>query len=80
MERLNIKDYIINKYGSINNFVDKNYEKLPMSRTHFYKLINHETSNPGIQTLKKLADILELPEEVVYNDYLINTPIEEVIE
>lgn len=65
-----IKKHIIQKYGSINKFVDENYTKLPMSRTHIYKLLNYEIQNPGIQTLKELANLIGLPEEEVYNDYI----------
>jgi transcriptional regulator with XRE-family HTH domain len=65
-----IEETIKTKFGTINSFVDKNYSKLPMSRTHIYKLLNFEIQNPGIQTLEALAKLLELPTEEVINDYL----------
>lgn len=65
-----IEETIKTKFGTINNFVDKNYQELPMSRTHVYKLLNFEIQNPGIQTLSALAKLLELPTEDVINAYL----------
>lgn len=66
-----IEETIKSKFGTINNFVDKNYTKLTMSRTHVYKLLNFEIKNPGIQTLHELAQLLELPTEEVVDAYLI---------
>ena len=66
-----IKDIVIEKYGSINNFIDKNYTKLKTSRTHMYKLLNGENVNPTVETLVELAALLELPEEVVFREYSI---------
>lgn len=66
-----IKQLVIEKYGSINNFIDKNYTKLKTSRTHIYKLINEESVNPTVETLIELATLLELPEEVVFREYSI---------
>lgn len=66
-----IEETIKTKFGTINNFVDKNYTALPMSRTNIYKLLNFETQNPGVQTLEALAKLLELPTEDVINAYLI---------
>lgn len=65
-----IEETIKSKFGTINNFVDKNYDKLPCSRTHIYSLLNFEIKNPGIQTLDALASLLELPTEVVINAYI----------
>jgi transcriptional regulator with XRE-family HTH domain len=64
-----IKDIVIERYGSINNFIDKNYTKLKTSRTHMYKLLNGENVNPTVETLVELAALLELPEEVVFREY-----------
>jgi transcriptional regulator with XRE-family HTH domain len=64
-----IKDIVIERYGSINNFIDKNYTKLKTSRTHMYKLLNGENVNPTVETLVELAGLLELPEEVVFREY-----------
>ena len=66
-----IKDIVIEKYGSINNFIDKNYTKLKTSRTHMYKLLNGENVNPTVETLVELATLLDLPEEVVFREYSI---------
>ena len=64
-----IKDIVIERYGSINNFIDKNYTKLKTSRTHMYKLINGENVNPTVETLVELSTLLDLPEEVVFREY-----------
>lgn len=66
-----IKDIVIERYGSINNFIDKNYTKLKTSRTHMYKLLNGENVNPTVETLVELATLLEIPEEVVFREYSI---------
>lgn len=65
-----IEETIKIKFGTINNFVDKNYDKLPCSRTHIYSLLNFEIKNPGIQTLNALAALLELSKEVVIDAYI----------
>lgn len=64
-----IKDIVIERYGSINNFIDKNYTKLKTSRTHMYKLLQGDNVNPTVETLVELATLLELPEEVVFREY-----------
>lgn len=64
-----IKDIVVEKYGSINNFVEENYTKLKTSRTHVYKLLNGESANPTVETLVELATLLEIPEEVVFREY-----------
>ena len=64
-----IKEIVIERYGSINNFIDKNYTKLKTSRTHMYKLLNGENVNPTVETLVELSTLLELPEEVVFREY-----------
>lgn len=64
-----IKEIVVKKYGSINNFVEKNYTKLKISRTHMYKLLNGEDVNPTVETLVELATLLDIPEEVVFREY-----------
>jgi transcriptional regulator with XRE-family HTH domain len=68
-DRKSIKDIVIEKYGSINNFVEKNYLRLQTSRTHIYKLLNGEDVNPTVETLIKLATLLEIPEWEVFYEY-----------
>ena len=65
-----IQKTIIEKYGSINNFVDAHYNELPIGRTHIYMLVNYKIENPGVLTLEKLAKLIGLPKEDVINDYL----------
>ena len=66
---MSIKEMVINQYGSINNFVEQNYQYMKTSRTHMYKLLNGENVNPTVETLVELASLLELPEEVVFREY-----------
>lgn len=70
---LTVKDIVVEKYGSINNFIDKMTVELkgelPMSRQHLYQLIAHNVENPGIKTLNALADMLEIDRELVYKEY-----------
>ena len=66
-----IKDIVVERYGPINNFIDKNYTQLKTSRTHMYKLLNGENVNPTVETLIELATLLDLPEEVVFREYSI---------
>ena len=64
-----IKEQVIEKYGSINNFIEENYTKMKTSRTHMYKLINQEDANPTVATMVELAQLLNIPEEAVFNEY-----------
>ena len=66
-----IKEIVLQKYGSINNFIEQNYHQMKTSRTHMYKLLNGENVNPTVETLVELAALLELPEEVVFREYSI---------
>ena len=67
-----IIDTVKDKYGTINNFVESNYSKLFISRTHLYQLLNYKISNPGVMTLSQLASILELNLTEVVEDYYKN--------
>lgn len=68
-----VKDVIVEKYGSINSFLEIKTEefrgKLPKSRPYLYKLINHKVKNPGIKTLNILADMVKMPREIIYKEY-----------
>lgn len=68
-----IEQIIIERYGSINKFIDtKTIElkgELPASRQHLYQLITHNVNNPGIKTLNALADLLGIEKEIVYKEY-----------
>ena len=68
-----VKDVVIRKYGSVNNFLAikaKEFNgELPIAREHIYKLINHEVPNPGIKSLNILADMIGIPREQVYKEY-----------
>lgn len=68
-----LKDVIVEKYGSVNNFVSVKLKEfngeLPISREHIYKTINHEIVNPGIKSLNILADLVGVSREEVYKEY-----------
>ena len=68
-----IKDVIIEKYGSINNFIavkTKEFDgELPISREAIYKIIGHMVDNPGIKSLNILADMIGIPREQVYKEF-----------
>lgn len=68
-----VKDVVIEKYGSINNFLaNKTKEfngQLPIAREHIYKLINHDVPNPGIKSLNILADLVGIEREKIYREY-----------
>lgn len=67
------KERIEQAYGSVNGFIMaklKEYQGvLPMERTQIYKLLNHETVNPGIKTLAILADMAGLDRAEVFEEY-----------
>lgn len=67
------KEWIEQEYGSINGFITAKQKEfmgeLPMERTQIYKLLNHETVNPGIKTLNILADMAGLDRQSVYEEY-----------
>ena len=64
-----IEQTIIKKFGSINNFFEATKEH-GMSRTHTYKIIKYQVENPGVNTLEKIANILDLPFFEVVKDYM----------
>jgi len=68
-----VKDVIIEKYGSINNFIASKAKEfggeLPLSREYIYKLIGREIANPGIKSLNILADMVGIPREQIYKEY-----------
>ena len=64
-----VKEKIIAEYGTINNFVEKRHSELTISRTHLYKLIEHKVKNPTVQTLSKLALLLNMKKEDVIAEY-----------
>lgn len=53
-----MKEYIIEKYGSIDNFVEQTDVKI--SRTYLFKLVNDNTTNPSLAVLKELSRVLEI--------------------
>ena len=70
-----VKEIIVEKYGSINKFLDvKTVEykgELPLSRQQIYNLIAHGTDNPGIKTLNMLSDMIGIDRQIIYKEYSI---------
>jgi transcriptional regulator with XRE-family HTH domain len=64
-----LKEIIEEKYGSINNFVHKNYTELGMSRTYIYKLLSGEECNPSLEIMIQLSKITSVPLEDIINEY-----------
>ena len=69
MEQKLIEKTIMEKYGSINNFFEATKSE-GMSRTHTYKIIKYQVENPGVNTLEKIANILDIPFFTVVKNYM----------
>lgn len=54
---MNIKELIINKYKSIDNFIEET--DVQLGRTYLYRLVNDETVNPSLAVVEELARVLE---------------------
>lgn len=54
---MNIKDLIITKYKSIDNFIEET--DVQLGRTYLYRLVNDETVNPSLAVVEELARVLE---------------------
>ena len=65
----NVKEKIVEQYGSINKFIDAVADKMSMSRTHMYKLIQNRNVNPTIDTLIELSELTNIPMEEIMNEY-----------
>jgi len=69
-----LKERIEKKYGSVNKFIDKKLidckGELPFTRTHLYKLINHEVPNPGIKTLSELSALVDEPLNIIIEEFV----------
>lgn len=68
-----VKEEIVEKYGSIGKFLDEKLDeckgKLPITRQHLYRIINHKTNNPGIKSLNALSKLTGIPKEKIYKEY-----------
>jgi hypothetical protein len=74
MEKQTIKQKIESEYGNINKFVETVRPKLKMSVPHFYKLINHKTVNPTVDTMRELSELLNIPLEEVMLEFATQKP------
>lgn len=54
---MNIKELIITKYKSIDNFIEET--DVQLGRTYLYRLVNDETVNPSLAVVEELARVLE---------------------
>lgn len=64
-----VKETIEKQYGSINKFIDAVADKMSVSRTHMYKLIQNKDVNPTIDTLIELSELTNIPMEEIMNEY-----------
>lgn len=69
MSKQTLKEIIEARYGSINNFIHTNYDKIGMSRTYIYKLLSGEECNPSIEIMIQLSKVTEVPLEDIINEY-----------
>lgn len=67
-----ILNTIIKNYGSINNFIEKNYPIDGLSRSSIYYLCKYKLPNPSVRTLYKVATLLKLDPGVALVDYIKN--------
>jgi len=69
-----LKEIVIEKFGSVNAFIATKTKEfnneLPISREAIYKIVTHETNNPGIKSLTIIADMVGIPRDQVYKEYL----------
>lgn len=64
-----VKERIVEQHGSINKFIDSVADKMTVSRTHMYKLIQNKNVNPTIDTLIELSELTNIPMEEIMNEY-----------
>ena len=68
-----MKDVILEKYGSINSFIEEKKKEfdgeLPISREAIYKIVTHETTNPGIKSLTIVADMIGISKEQAFKEF-----------
>ena len=69
MENSTIKQVILAKYKTVNQFVEAVAPRMSMSRTHLYKLINKEDVNPTMASLVELSELTEIPLGDILNEY-----------
>lgn len=60
-----LKDYIIERYGSINNFLETTDIKI--SRSQVYYILNQGKNNITLESIREFSRVLELKEqEIIY--------------
>jgi hypothetical protein len=58
-----LKDLIIERYGSVNNFVEK--EDIALSRSQIYNILNQTRSNVTLASIQEFARVLKMTEQNV---------------
>lgn len=58
-----LKDLIIDRYGSVNNFVEK--EDIALSRSQIYNILNQTRSNVTLASIQEFARVLKMTEQNV---------------
>jgi hypothetical protein len=56
-----LKDLIIERYGSVNNFVEK--EDIALSRSQIYNILNQTRSNVTLASIQEFARVLKMTEQ-----------------
>jgi hypothetical protein len=58
-----LKEYIIEKYGSINNFLERTDIKI--SRSQVYYILNQGKNNITLESIREFSRVLELNEQQI---------------
>jgi hypothetical protein len=58
-----LKEYIIEKYGSINNFLETTDIKI--SRSQVYYILNQGKNNITLESIREFSRVLELNEQQI---------------
>lgn len=69
-----LKDLIVERYGSVNNFVES--EDIALSRSQIYNILNQTRSNVTLASIQEFAKVLKMTEQDVI-DLLIGYMFDE---
>lgn len=58
-----LKDLIVERYGSVNNFVES--EDIALSRSQIYNILNQTRSNVTLASIQEFAKVLKMTEQDV---------------
>jgi len=63
----NLKERIIEKFGSINNFYE--VSRTTLSKTQIYYMLNHPKANPTIKVMSELARVTNVPIDDITKEF-----------